>query len=275
MSTVATFEPPALPANTDFYPASDGEPLAETGIHVEAIINLIVLLKERYRGRQDIFLGCDQYWYWEEGNPNARRSPDILYAEGVVPREEIRRSFFTWLENDVIPQFIIEFPSEKTWKNDLTDKYELYERLGVQEYFVFDPEAIHVKPPLKGWRLRNGTYQRIPEESDGSLLSKTLGLRLSPAGILIRVADAASGLPLLNGFEKARMIERQAKEDAKRAEESERIARAEARRLTEQARKAQDEFKQAQTKIEESDAEIARLKEENARLKNPQGPASS
>src|SRR5689334_23739229 len=36
---------------------------------------------------------------------------------------------------------VFEVASEKTWESDLYDKRDVYQRVGVSEYFLFDPEG--------------------------------------------------------------------------------------------------------------------------------------
>ena len=50
----------------------------------------------------------------------------------------------------------MESLSRKTRRKDTTTKPELYARLGVKEYFLFDPDREYLDPPLQGYRLRVG-----------------------------------------------------------------------------------------------------------------------
>jgi Uma2 family endonuclease len=235
------------PIDDVYYPAEDGEPMAETHIHVEAILNFREYLTDLFSDRPDIFIGTDQFWYWERGNNKACRAPDIMVCFGVVPRTDFRRSFFTWLENDVIPQLICEFSSESAWGDDLGEKLKEFERLGVKEYFLFDPEAMYLQLPLQGFRLRSGKYQPIKANSDGSLTSKELNLRIIVADQYnIRPLDAA-GNRIPNRLERAEKAEKHAEQadkqtdEAKRQEELARKQADEAKRQEELARKQADE----------------------------------
>ena len=66
-----------------YYPSSDGKPMAETGIHVTAILMLYQALEDFFRGRDDVYLAANMFWYWEKGNPKARRAPDVMVVTGV------------------------------------------------------------------------------------------------------------------------------------------------------------------------------------------------
>jgi len=56
------------------YPESDGEPLAETEVHILAIIDFIATLRFHYRSRRDIYVIGNMFLYYEEGNPRARKA---------------------------------------------------------------------------------------------------------------------------------------------------------------------------------------------------------
>jgi hypothetical protein len=93
-----------------------------------------------------------------------------------------RRSYKAWQEGGKLPSFILEVTSMTTRKQDEVEKPRLYARLGVEEYFQYDPTADYLKPQLKGRRLVNGEYQPLPLEAttDGTpfIYSAVLGLDL-------------------------------------------------------------------------------------------------
>ena len=131
------------------------------------------------------------FWYWEKGNPKARCSPDVFVAFGV--EDWLWRSFCTWRENNTVPRVIFEITSKKTKKKDLTEKRDLYARLGVHEYFLFDPEAICLKPALQGFRLQGQELLPLEAATDGSLICQELGLRLQGEGSMLRLFDLING----------------------------------------------------------------------------------
>jgi Uma2 family endonuclease len=141
----------------DVYPSSDGKPMAETGIHVLVMMCLLGMLKLRYQDREDVYVAANMFLYYAEGRPKKRRSPDIMFAKGVKGRHE-RRSFMTWVER-VVPSCIIELTSKKTAKEDLKEKKPLYRKLGVREYFLFDPLDDYLPRQLMGFRLVAGKYK--------------------------------------------------------------------------------------------------------------------
>src|SRR6185437_15705589 len=79
-----------------------------------------------------------------------------------------------------VPCVVIEITSRQTAEEDQGPKRELYERLGVREYFLFDPLHEYLEQPLMGYRLIGDLYEPLPPAQDGGLLSAELGLRLVP-----------------------------------------------------------------------------------------------
>jgi Uma2 family endonuclease len=66
-------------------------------------------------------------------------------------------------------------------------KYQLYERLGVKEYFLFDPLDEYLQPRLQGFTLVQERYQALPLSAEGDLVSRELGLILRPQKDLLRL----------------------------------------------------------------------------------------
>ena len=108
--------PPVVDELTEeiFYPASDGEPMAETPVHILAIMLLFQALEDFLAPRLDIYLTANSFWYWQKGDNEAKRAPDVMAIKGVGRRE--RRSFFSWEENGAVPCTIFEIVSAKTWR---------------------------------------------------------------------------------------------------------------------------------------------------------------
>ena len=202
MSAVPTVVPRADDPDIEdgiYYPSSDGEPMAETDYHITAIVLLMDALRYFFRDCPDVFVASNMFWFWERGNPSARRAPDIMVVPGVGNHP--RFSFRSWNEGSAVPALVIELTSAKTWREDIGPKYELYKRLGVREYFVFDPLSRNISPTFQGYRLKASRYRPIRPAADRSLASD-LGFRLRRQRRLLRVleGDAVEPIPSFEEF---------------------------------------------------------------------------
>lgn len=189
-----------------YYPESDGQPMGETDVHRDAMIALIEMLKDHYRNRQDVYISGNLFVYYEKGRPSAVFAPDAFVVFGV-PKHE-RRTYKLWEENGKSPDVIFEVSSESTSLEDEGSKKVICRRLGVSEYFLYDPEQAYLEPPLQGFRLVNGRYQPINPATNG-LYSQQLNLYLQLDGKQLRLIDAQTGERLLSPAE-AQAARRQA-----------------------------------------------------------------
>ena len=208
------------------YPASDGEPMAETGFHVTLIAFVLSMLRAFFRQQADVYVGSNMFVYYEEGDNNRKFAPDVFAAFGVPGHE--RRSWFTWKEGKG-PDVIFEFTSKGTQEEDQFTKKGLYEWLGVKEYFLFDPLDEYLKPRLQGFRLVDGVYHPL-SLVNGQLQSELLGLTLGADGNMLTLTNTKTGERLLPPPELLEAY--QAEVEARRAEtEARRKAEAEVERL--------------------------------------------
>ncbi|NJO18447.1 MAG: Uma2 family endonuclease [Thioploca sp.] len=185
------------------YPESDGQPIGETDFHFTTIILLVQALRD-YFAEQPVYVAGDLMFYYEQGNPHAVKAPDVLVVKGVSKHK--RRIYKLW-EEQVVPCTLFEITSKQTGSADLTTKYQLYERLGIKEYFLFDPLGEYLQPNLQGFTLVKGRYQALPLSAEGELVSRELGLILRPQGDLLRLVDSYTGQMLATSKEYARRVE--------------------------------------------------------------------
>jgi Uma2 family endonuclease len=155
---------------SQIYPSSDGKPVAETYIHFYAMMVTLEVIRQYLKGRQATVL-ANQFLYYQEGDPKKRVAPDVMVIFEVEPGG--RDNYKIWVEGQV-PAVIFEMTSASTRKEDQQFKKSLYERLGVQEYWLFDPKQEWLKPSLQGYRLHQGRYQPIPNHDYCEPLQLTL-----------------------------------------------------------------------------------------------------
>ncbi|MDJ1179762.1 Uma2 family endonuclease [Roseofilum sp. BLCC_M91] len=202
---------PKTPPDTSIiYPSRDGEPVAETYDHLYALLTTLEVLKNYLAGQRATVL-ADQFLYYSQGVPKSRIAPDVMVIFDVEPGG--RDNYKTWEEGQV-PKAIFEMTSESTRDRDRVFKKDLYEQLGVEEYWLFDPKGEWIEGQLEGYRLVGGTYQPITNS-----LSQALKLRLVPEGKLIGFYRQDTGEKLLTSAERAEQERQRAEQERQRAEE--------------------------------------------------------
>ena len=195
---------PAAPVH---YPVEDGQPMSETFKHGKVATDARVVLEIHHIDRADACVGANHFLYYEEGNPRAVVSPDVFVAYGVL-KETDREVWKLWVEGKA-PDFILEVTSKSTRKDDEKKKKAIYERLGVTEYWQFDPTGDYLEPILKGRALADGRYRELAlERRDGGLCrcSEVLGLDLRLEGGRLRFFDPKRGEYLLTPEEQRQVI---------------------------------------------------------------------
>ena len=184
------------------YPSGDGRPMAENDWQLRSMIYAISTLGLHFAGRPDVYVSGDLFIYYEEGNPKARVAPDVFVVFGVAGH---RRMTYKLWEEGRAPDFVLEVASPNTWREDEGPKAALYERLGVREYWQYDPTGDCLAVRLKGRRLVGGAYRAQPaaESLDGTLIlrSETLGLDLRAKGEELYFFDPETGKRLLGHAE--------------------------------------------------------------------------
>lgn len=186
------------------YPTSDGRPMAETDWHRELMNALIQTLKDYYARESRVYVSGNLLLFYVPGDKRRHISPDVFVVKGVAKHD--RPNYLVWEERKG-PDFVIELTSSSTRKEDLDDKFQLYQdRLKVQEYFLFDPLGEYLDPPLRGYRLRAGRYQPI-RALKGRLPSKVVGLHLERNGRELRLYDSRTRRWLPTPAEKVEQAE--------------------------------------------------------------------
>ena len=225
-----------------FYPESDGQPVAETDVHRDLMIDLIAMLREYFHDDPHVYISGNLFLYYQEGDPRRVVAPDVFVVKGIPGGR--RRIYKLWEEGRP-PDVVFELTSPSTRNEDRRTKHDLYARLGVAEYFLFDPLDEYLRPPFQGYRLDQGDYVPLRTAEDGSLWSAVLGLELHVRGERLRLFDPAG----------QRWLPLPEEEPAARRAAETRAAVAEARATVAEARVAAEaEARQA------AEAELARLR---------------
>ena len=134
---------PVIQVTAVHYPESDGKPMGETDVHRDEMVREIEILRRFFEG-QCVYVSGDLLVYYRQGDPKRFVVPDVFVVKGLEPQQ--RRVFKLWVERQA-PHVVFEVTSRKSKKTDTVTKPKLYRRLGIQEYFVFDPTQDYLDPP--------------------------------------------------------------------------------------------------------------------------------
>jgi Uma2 family endonuclease len=205
--------------------------MAETDLHRDWMITNIERLERFYAG-QRVYVSGNLLIYYQEGDPTKSVAPDAFVVKNCKPgRREI---FQVWKERRR-PNFVLETTSKTTRREDRNKKKLIYAQMGVAEYFLYDPRGDWLKPPLQGFRLRDGVYESIPADADGGITSKELGIRFVLEHGELAMFDAVTGERLQSQREWAQQQTERAEQAEGRAQQAEGRAQEAERRLSEEA----------------------------------------
>ena len=142
------------------YPHSDGQPMADNTKQFRWIVTIKENLELLFADNSNVFVAGDLLWYPVEGDNQTRLAPDALVVF-CRPKGD-RGSYRQWEEENIPPQVLFEILSPGNRLKEMAKKLRFYERYGVEEYYVYDPDEIE----LIGW-LRSGENLEIIEEMNG------------------------------------------------------------------------------------------------------------
>ena len=265
-----------------YYPSTDGKPMADNTWQAKTMTSKHSMLTVHFEGDPYIFVGIDLLLYYTKDKPEDVVAPDVFVVFGVP--DEDRHSYKVWEEGKV-PDFVLEVASKSSADKDLGSKKNTYERMGVKEYCVFDPQGGLHWPRLQLFRLEGGVYEQVSMRGDPdgplAVTSETLGLELRFEDDRLRLWNPKTREYLLEHSEdhKGRLEERagrleerakriQAEERADQAQQEANQARQEANQSRQEADQARQETDQARRRAEaeflarrESEAKTAELED--------------
>jgi Uma2 family endonuclease len=151
------------------YPESDGRPMADNTIQFRWITVIYYNLAWLFAQDDNVFVAGDLLWYPVERNNKLRQAPDVMVAFGVEKKD--RGSYQQWKENNIAPQVVFEILSPGNTLKEMSRKLLFYQRYGVEEYYVYDPQ----KNSLTGW-VRSEEWLDEIDEING-WVSPRLGIR--------------------------------------------------------------------------------------------------
>ncbi|WP_009632140.1 Uma2 family endonuclease [Synechocystis sp. PCC 7509] len=190
------------------YPDSDGQPMADNTKEFELIVLIKKNLDLLLANDANVFVAGDLLWYPVEGNNKLRVAPDVMVAFGR-PKGE-RGSYQQWQEDNIAPQVVFEILSPGNTTKEMNNKHRFYQRYGVGEYYLYDPDS----NKLLLWLRSKDELEAI--EQVAGWVSPRLGIRfeLSASELKIYRPD---GQPFLSYLE----VEQQRQQAQQRAEQAE------------------------------------------------------
>lgn len=174
--------PPPVLIEPD-YPDSDGEPMADNTLQAWWMMLIYQNLAILFRDDPEVFLAFNLLWYPVRSHPEIRAAPDVFCVRGR-PRGH-RGSYKQWEEGNLPPQVVFEILSPGNSKAEMAEKLAFYERYGVEEYYLYDPET----DDLSGWRRVRGRLRAL--RTVNGWCSPRLGITFDQSGaeLVIRNPD--------------------------------------------------------------------------------------
>jgi Uma2 family endonuclease len=166
-----------------FYPESHEDDMGESSLHYKLVSYIFNALSLFLANQTNVFIAANMNLYYQKGNAKKYYTPDVFVAFGVESRD--RQVYKLW-EESVFPQVVFEIASERTWKNDVSDKYDFYQQRGAEEYYLLDPERRFLPSPLMAYKRKDGRL-RLAIAKKNRVLSETLGLEIVDTGEMIRL----------------------------------------------------------------------------------------
>jgi Uma2 family endonuclease len=154
------------------YPDDDGEPMSDNTLQFKWIVVIKEGLEALFRHHPDVFVAGNLLWYAVLGDPGIRAAPDAMVVFGRPKRRG--GSYEQWEEDGIPPQVVFEVLSPGNRTGEMARKFEFYEKYGVLEYYIYDPDSGF----LEGW-LRAGIHLK-PVTEMAHFVSPRLGIRFEP-----------------------------------------------------------------------------------------------
>jgi Uma2 family endonuclease len=151
------------------YPDCDGQPMSDNTLQFSWIVKIKENLEILFANDPNVFVAGDLLWYPVEGDNTTRRAPDAMAIFGRA--KGYRGSYQQWLEDNIAPQVVFEILSPGNRLAEMTAKFEFYDRYGVEEYYIYDPNRVD----FTGWVRQDGRLHGISQIT--GWISPRLGVR--------------------------------------------------------------------------------------------------
>ncbi|CAD5924585.1 MULTISPECIES: Uma2 family endonuclease [Planktothrix] len=139
------------------YSDTDGQPIADNTRQFQWIVTIKENLDLLFANNSNVFVAGDLLWYPIEGNNTIRRAPDVMVVFGRP--KGYRGSYQQWQEDNIPPQVVFEILSPGNTIKEMAAKLQFYQRYGVEEYYLYDPEKVD----FAGWQIMDEKLTIIEE----------------------------------------------------------------------------------------------------------------
>ncbi|QJB27033.1 Uma2 family endonuclease [Limnospira fusiformis] len=241
---------------TVIYPDSDGQPMAENTQQFQWIVVIKENLEILFANRPDVFVAGDLLWYPVEGDNKTRQAPDAMVAIGR-PKGH-RGSYRQWEEDNIAPQVVFEILSPGNRLAEMNRKFKFYERYGVEEYYIYDPERLD----LAGWRRGESELKMIEEMSGWVSPRLQIRFEFPPTGLELYYPDGRRFLTSVELHQQAEAAQQQAEAAQQQAQAAQRQAEA----AQQQAQESEQLARRAEEELAEEKVRSQRLAEQLKRL---------
>ena len=157
----------SVPRSEIVYPDSDGQPMAENTLQFQWIVTIKEGLDHVFHRDPNVFVAGDLLWYPVEGDPKIRQAPDALVAFGRP--KGYRGSYRQWEEGGICTPGRLRGPLAGKPARKMTQKFQFYEKYGVDEYYIYDPDNVKLDrlPSHRGPARKDRRDERVDEPTPG------------------------------------------------------------------------------------------------------------
>ncbi|MBE5230630.1 MAG: Uma2 family endonuclease [Microcystis sp. M54BS1] len=197
------------------YPDSDGKPMADNTEQYEWIVKIKENIEILFADSPLVFIAGDLLWYpVQDKKITGPVAPDVMVVFG---RPKGRRgSYKQWEEDNIAPQVVFEILSPSNSLEEMERKLLFYQRYGVEEYYLYDPDTNN----LKGWLRQEEILSSIPQINRWVSPRLKIQFELTETELEIYSLDGQKFLTFIELSQKAEQASSQLEQERLKAEQA-------------------------------------------------------
>jgi Uma2 family endonuclease len=239
------------------YPERDGKPMSDNTKQFRWIHIIESGLESLFEDNPNVFVAGDLLWYPVKGNPKIRAAPDAMVVFGR-PKGD-RGSYLQWEEENLPPQVAFEILSPGNTKDEMKTKQTFYERYGVEEYYIYDPDNLK----LTGWIRRGERLEPIAQMKGWN--SPLLKLRFEMDGVGGELNLYRHDGKPFSTAEQLQQAELRAEQERQRAEQERQRAEQERQRAEQERQRAEQAEQRAEQAEQDAEQKQQQIEQERQR----------